>query len=121
MNTIGSKRLLFIVIFLSTAIAGCTFKFGSMPATEKISSSLTQYVSTKDDVLKVLGPPRGYGRYQTSMIPEVYVLWYYEYTEASTISKNIDLKMLVVLFDKEKYAGHMWFSSFEKFENNHRK
>jgi hypothetical protein len=121
MNTLGNRRLIIILIFLSAMLASCTIKYGSIPATEKISSSLIQHTSTKDDVLKVLGPPRGYGKYQMSIMPEAHVIWYYEYMQASNInyidkSMDLDLKMLMVFFDKEIYAGHMWFSSFEKFE-----
>ncbi len=46
------------------------------------------------------------------MLPNPNVLWFYEFLESD--GKNIDLKMLLVFFDGEKYSGHLWFSSFEK-------
>jgi hypothetical protein len=90
-----------------------TVKIGSMPDTGALQAQLAQYISTKADVLKVLGPPRGYGmaRLPPDFAPRV--LWFYEYMEVDP-QLNVALKMLVVIFDGEQYSGHFWFSSVEK-------
>lgn len=85
-----------------------------MPDTSKLSSDLIQDVSTKADVLRVLGPPRGYGMLQIDTTPESYVIWFYEYIEAN--DTKIRLKMLLIFFNKELYEGNMWFSSFEELK-----
>jgi hypothetical protein len=65
-------------------------------------------------VLRILGPPRGYGVARLPAMPNPNVLWFYEYLESD--GKEADLKMLLVFFDGEMYSGHLWFSSFEKIE-----
>jgi len=88
-------------------------KFGRMPPTDKMESSLRPIVDSKFEVLKVLGPPRGYGMVRMSNLPNnPHDIWFYEYVTAK--SGKIKLKMLLVFFDEEKYVGYLWFSSLEK-------
>lgn len=108
-------KMIFIITVIITLFTGCmTVKFGNMPDTKALSTQLTQHVSNKADVLRVLGSPRGYGMVSLPMMPHPYVTWFYEFTESDGI--RVDLKMLLVFFDGEKYSGHLWFSSFEKVE-----
>ena len=116
-----SPQFAITVVCLTLLFAGCTtIKIGSVPDTMALTQ-LSQNVSTKADVLRVLGPPRGYGmvRLFNESEParlfkesEPRVLWFYEYLESH--GQNIHLKMLLVIFDGEKFSGHFWFSSFEK-------
>lgn len=92
----------------------CAVKFGRMPDTEALQLQLKQNVSTKADVLKVLGPPRGYGMARLPKLPNPRVIWFYEYLESD--GKSVRLKMLLMFFDGEKYEDHLWFSSFEKIK-----
>ena len=85
-----------------------------MPDTNALKKQLKQNSSNKADVLKALGTPRGYGMARLSSMQDPSVLWFYEFIE--TDGKNIDLKMLLVFFEDDKYRGHLWFSSFEKVE-----
>jgi len=108
-------KMIFITVVAIILSAGCmTVKFGNMPDTSALSTQLTQHVSNKPDVLRVLGSPRGYGMVSLPTMPHPYVTWFYEFMEADGV--NVDLKMLLVFFDGEKYTGHLWFSSFEKME-----
>ena len=96
---------------------GCSVKFGKMPPTDKIESSLKPIVDSKFEVLKVLGPPRGYGMVRMSNLPNnPHDIWFYEYTVANPITEKITLKMLLVFFDQNKYVGYLWFSSIEQFK-----
>ncbi|MCG7853481.1 MAG: hypothetical protein MIO92_13260 [Methanosarcinaceae archaeon] len=116
-----SPQFAITVVCLTLLFAGCTtIKIGSVPDTMALTQ-LSQNVSTKADVLRVLGPPRGYGmvRLFNESEParlfnesEPRVLWFYEYLEADV--QNAHMKMLLVIFDGEKFSGHFWFSSFEK-------
>ena len=109
------RKMYFIILGLLVLLTGCmTVKFGSMPDTKALSTQLTQHVSSKADVLRVLGSPRGYGRVRLPTMPNPYVTWFYEFVETGGV--NVDLKMLLVFFDGETYRGHLWFSSFEKVE-----
>ena len=104
-----------IIFALLTLFAGCmTVKYGSMPNTMALQTQLTQHVSNKADVLRILGPPRGYGMARLPSLPNPNVLWFYEFIESD--GNNVDLKMLLVFFEGEKYSGHLWFSSFDKIE-----
>ena len=114
-------RISLIIIATLILFTGCVkVKYGSMPDTNAIETHLTLYASTKADVLRVLGPPRGYGMTRLPAMPSPNVIWFYEYleTEAGIFSagNGINLKMLLVYFEGEMYSGHLWFSSFEKIE-----
>jgi hypothetical protein len=108
-------RISLIIIAMLILLTGCLkVKYGSMPDTKAIQAHLTLYASTKADVLRVLGPPRGYGMTRLPAMPSPNVIWFYEYLESD--GKNVDLKMLLVYFEGEMYSGHLWFSSFTKAE-----
>lgn len=108
------RRIVITTLLLVALFMGCTkVRFGRMPNTQALHSRLTQHVSTKADVLRVLGPPRGYGMARLPNLPRS-VLWFYEFMESD--GNNVDLKMLLIFFYGEKYGGHFWFSSFEKIE-----
>ncbi len=108
-------RISLIIIAMVILFTGCLkMKYGSMPDTNAIQTHLTLYASTKADVLRVLGPPRGYGMTRLPAMPSPNVIWFYEYLESD--GRVADLKMLLVYFEGEMYSGHLWFSSFEKIE-----
>jgi hypothetical protein len=106
--------ILMCLILLFTAV-GCSIKIGRMPPIDKMESSLRPMVDSKSEVLKVLGPPRGYGMIRMSNLPNSpHSIWFYEYITAK--DEKIKLKMLLVFFDEEKYVGYLWFSSLEQFK-----
>lgn len=108
-------RMSLIIIAMLILFTGCLkVKYGKMPDTNALQTHLTLYASTKADVLRVLGPPRGYGMTRLPVMPSPNVIWFYEYLE--TDGKVADLKMLLVYFEGEMYSGHLWFSSFTKPE-----
>ncbi len=91
-------------------LAGCptTIKYGSPPRTDRLET-LKPGISIYQDVLAALGEPRGKGGARFSVDPIPRTIWFYEYTEAS--GSRIDLKILLVFFQQERYDGHLWFSS----------
>ena len=100
-----------IVLALATLLGGCvTMPFGS-PARPGRLEQLKPGVSTAADVLLLLGEPRGDGavRWTPSLAPQA--VWYYEYVVLST--DRIDNQALLVFFDRERYAGYLWFSSLK--------
>jgi len=84
-----------------------------MPETRPLVEELTPQVSTKEDVLHVLGPPRGYGMAKMIEVAGPRTIWYYESMDAS--SMKIRIAMLLVFFDGELFDGYMWFSSIEEW------
>ena len=108
----GSKACGLVGISLVGLLAGCTIKFGSLPRTDHLDSLMVG-VSNRADVLLALGEPRGNGvaRLTTELAPRT--IWFYEYFE-SPFTGSIDLKILVVFFDQDKYDGHFWFSSVQE-------
>lgn len=102
-------RKLHFIAFL-VILMGCapTVKYGSPP---KVSSleSLKAGVSTKADVLLILGEPRGKGALRFPITPTPQEIWFYEYTKSD--GSRINLKILLVFFGDEHYDGNLWFSS----------
>jgi hypothetical protein len=85
-----------------------TMSFGSMPKVDQLQT-LTIGTSKADEVVRALGEPRGHG--QAKFRPDLpeQQIWQYEYIQSD--GKKIQMKMLLVLMDKDTYVGHMWFSS----------
>ena len=116
-----SPQFLLTVVCLTLLFAGCaTAKYGRDPDIRALTQ-LSQNVSTKADVLKSLGPPRGYGMARLFNESEPRVLWFYEYVKIEGLMDrmSLDLNMLVVIFDGEKFSGHFWFSSSDKVKVIH--
>ncbi len=127
-------RFVYVLLFCSLLSAGCSpslsFRYGRMPAInlamiggvhaeygrmppiETSLSALAKGKSDKGDVLRVLGPPGGYGmaRFASGSAPQV--IWHYEYLE--TREKSFTTRILMVFFDREKYDGYLWFSSYQE-------
>lgn len=107
---------IFMCLILLFTTVGCSVKIGRIPPIEEMDSSLKPLVDSKSEVLKVLGPPRGYGMVRMSNLPNnPHGIWFYEYITGD-MQGEITLKMLLVFFDQEKYAGYLWFSSFEQLK-----
>lgn len=104
--------LSFIILFL---LAGCmpTVRFGTPPKVNHLDT-LKPGISNTADVLLALGEPRGHGIARFSAALAQRDIWLYEYTE--TDGKRVDLKMLLIFFEKGLYDGYLWFSSAQLLE-----
>ena len=112
-RTMSLRKPLFIAMLCLLSISlltGCatTFKFGSPPRVNQLGA-LKQGISTKAEVKAVLGEPRGYGAARSADFPQLREIWYYDYVE--TNGSQMNLKFLLVFFDKNRYDAHMWFAS----------
>lgn len=96
-------------------VVGCrsTVRNGSPPKVERLQA-LNPGVSTKADILLSLGEPRGRGAIRASPVVNPMPIWFYEYTEAG--SDRSDERFLLVFFRRQRYQGHLWFSSTNRFE-----
>lgn len=111
-------RMLYPLVFL-LVLAGCTqtlLIFGSPPRADQLDT-LRLGESTKADVLLALGQPQGEGVARLPTLSTSQAIWSYDYTEAklnlewSVSAKVIDLNVLLVFFDHDKYDGYLWLSS----------
>ena len=109
-----------VAIGFSTASSGCGIDMriivdrppNNLPAIEQ---RLTIGQSTADDVLALLGPPRGKGMAMLPIDPEKRVMWSYFYQDGviDTASETADMRtlFLFVYFANDRYAGYFWFSN----------
>jgi hypothetical protein len=95
-------------VAILTVVTGCgsALRFGSPPRTDRIDT-LKPGISSELDIRRTLGEPRGYG---VARLPSANgvprKIWYYEFTEAS--GHPVNLKLLVVFLNDERYDGHLW-------------
>ena len=109
-----------IVIALAVSSAGCIPDmriYVDRPPNnlQAIEQRLRLGQSTSDDVLALLGPPRGKGRAMLPIDPKKRDMWSYIYQEQSIQSggESAEIKSLIlfVYFEQNRYAGYFWFSS----------
>lgn len=100
---------IFCLISLSTSGCTPTLHFGKPPQTERLDQ-LAIDVSTKQDVITILGEPQGKGAVSSPSFG-FKEAWLYESTEVE--GSKARLRMLMVFLDRERgvYHGHMWFAS----------
>ena len=100
---------LLVAVLAGAGLQGCAtrMEMGAPPALQRLPQ-LTPHVSTKNDVLLVLGEPRGYGAARLDPSFTQQRVWLYEYNV--TEGTNIQITMLLVFFSGEKYDGYMWFA-----------
>lgn len=103
--------LFFIFIITSTQMTGCNVivRAGNKPNVAALEKTLTQGVSTEQDVVKVLGAPVGKGREMLPFMDSPRDTWTYYYEEGDL---NDDRRLfLFVFFANQRFDGYMWFSS----------
>jgi hypothetical protein len=100
---------------IALLLSGCTtIEFGNQPDTDRLDS-LEIGVATQTDVLLALGQPRGEGAAEFNPQPgRPRRIWFYEYMRAE--NKDLDLTILIVLFEDDLYDGYWWFSSTEQYQ-----
>jgi hypothetical protein len=109
MKTASFYALLLITSLALTGLQGCAtrLEMGSPPRVDRLAQ-LTPHVSTKNDVLLLLGEPRGYGAARLDPGFTDQRVWLYEYDLSE--GKNIQITMLLIFFSKDTYDGYMWFA-----------
>jgi hypothetical protein len=88
-------------------------QYGWQPQVDRLAT-LKPGVSTPGQVLITLGEPRGYGIVGYSQDTNPRKIWFYEYLEVH--GKDVKIKFLLVLFDRELYDGYLWFFSGSRSE-----
>ncbi len=93
-------------------LAGCavqTVKTQAFSRIDRLETEFKRGVSTKADVLTVLGEPDGSGGAIFPTASHGSDVWYYEAYRSSLSS--LSQKILLVYFKGEEFDGFMWFSN----------
>ena len=110
------KYLLYTPLFFSSLlISGCLMnvKIGAHPQLDNLPS-LQVGVSNSADVLLAMGEPRGSGMTKISAELEARKIWFYEFMKSD--GEKTELEILLIFMLDDMYDGHLWFSSFIKYE-----
>lgn len=105
-------RVFCLAAFLLLGCAGCgsvRFYVSRQVELEALDSKLRLSVSTRKDVLEVLGPPEGRGREMLPMSPAPRTMWSYYYEEGTL--QDTRRVFLFVYFDGDLLDGYFWVSS----------
>ncbi|HUZ75435.1 MAG TPA: hypothetical protein VMU87_20825 [Stellaceae bacterium] len=93
------------------SIASCTppVSTGAFRSTGQIETKLKRGVSTKTDVLSLLGVPNGPGSWLLPALdPSPREIWYYE--DMAMSGSTLRMQMIFVFFKGNLYDGYLWTS-----------
>ncbi|MHC4450046.1 MAG: hypothetical protein ACYS0E_07880 [Planctomycetota bacterium] len=101
-------------LLLGLLLNACvSLKFGT-PIPTKALDGLVPGESTHADVLMALGQPRGEGGMVVSQQPLPREILLYEYMTGDQSKMN--LEMLIVVIESNRYDGHLWFAATERIK-----
>ncbi len=102
----------FALLLGAMLLAGCavqTVKSQAFSRIDRLETEFKRGVSTKADVLTVLGEPDGSGGAIFPTASYGSDVWYYEAYRSSL--SGLNQKILLVYFKGEELDGFMWFSN----------
>ncbi len=102
----------FALLLGAMLLAGCavqTVKSQAFSRVDRLETEFKRGVSTKADVLTVLGEPDGSGGAIFPTASYGSDVWYYEAYRSSL--SGLNQKILLVYFKGEEFDGFMWFSN----------
>ncbi len=110
---------LVVTILVGSLVAGCVSRIttGAFTQTSRIESELKRGVSTKMDVQRLLGTPKGAGSAVFPVDPRPREAWYYGDIEMTNMQSEAGIyrvkmrqQILLVFFEKGVFDGFMWWS-----------
>lgn len=112
---------LLVLLTCATVLAGCVegATTGAFVPVDRIEPELRRGVSTRADVQRLLGAPKGQGGMVFPEDRRELEVWYYEDIEVTQSRKvaegviHADLRqqILLVTFDGDVFDGFIWFST----------
>ncbi len=110
------------MLLAGSLVAGCAPKnvtTGAFTEVTRIESELQRGVSSKRDVERVLGTPKGFGGAVLPLDPRAHEVWYYGDIEIGGMKGggggifrvNVHQQILLVFFEGGVFDGFMWFSN----------
>jgi outer membrane protein assembly factor BamE (lipoprotein component of BamABCDE complex) len=118
-----SARLAIAVLFAAFFVTGCsttgpTMTTGPFAQVSRLEKDLRRGSSTKMDVQRVLGAPKGFGNALFPLDPTLREVWYYDdievigaQSEGEVIRANIRQQIITVFFKDGIFDGFLWFSN----------
>ena|SRR5579872_5233769 len=102
--------------FACAVLSGCaattqTVKNQAFKQLGSLQSDLERGVSTRADVLRLLGQPDGRGGAAFTSEAGQADVWYYESTDISLMSLDGNQRILIVFFRNDVFDGYMWFKT----------
>ena len=111
---IGSKTqaMLSLVFTLAISLSANGDNAWSFTSVDVLDTQLHRGVSTKQDVLLLVGEPSGRGEALIPMDTARKEVWYYEDIKVEgLISPSTKQQVLLVFFNGDRYDGYLWFSN----------
>jgi hypothetical protein len=115
--------LLMVGILTVQCSSSATVRTGVFPDTNRISMDLKRWSSSKLDVERILGAPKGTGG---ALLPTEHrpkEVWLYDDLEVTGTAQShgtilIDMRqqILLIFFEKEVYDGYLWYTNSGKGE-----
>lgn len=110
-----------LACFLAAAVTiGCapTVTTGAFTQTARIDAELKRGISTKRDVRRVLGVPKGSGGAVLPTDPRLREVWYYEDVKIAKLRQDtegylradVSQQILLVFFRAGLFDGFMWYA-----------
>jgi hypothetical protein len=108
-------------VILAGSLAGCVGQATTGPFTQvaRLESELKRGVSTKMDVQRVLGTPKGVGAALLPTDARVQEVWYYQDVKltdirsagAGELRADWHQQTLLVMFGEGKFDGFIWYTA----------
>ena len=110
---IGSKTqaMLLLVFTLAISLGANGDNDWSFTSVDVLDTQLHRGVSTKQDVLLLVGEPSGTGEALIPMDTARKEVWYYEDIKIGLLSSSTKQQVLLVFFNGDRYDGYLWFSN----------
>ncbi|HBB17651.1 MAG TPA: hypothetical protein DCZ97_11890 [Syntrophus sp. (in: bacteria)] len=121
------RQLVFVLLWalILMLLIGCAPKrmtTGAFKQLTRIDEQFKRGVSTKEDVKRILGSPRGGG---SAILPpdrRLREVWFYEDIEVLNVTSpkpgimrmDVRQQILLVFFEEGVFDGYMWFSNAVK-------
>lgn len=111
--------VLFLAVFIVGGCAPTKVSTGAFTQVNGIETSLKRGASTKMDVQRLLGTPKGFGGTLLAGYPGSRDVWFYGDIEATDFKSSgqgflqvkVRQQFLLIFFDKEVFDGFLWFSN----------
>jgi hypothetical protein len=117
-----------VALVTLASVMGCTtaqVTSGAFAQVGRIETELRRGVSTKMDVQRVLGAPKGVGATLLPTDPRPRELWYYEDFAMTALENESPgriraqsrQQIILVMFDKETFDGFIWYTAAVPLES----
>jgi len=122
------RRLFFILLLLAVSVAliplstAADYDTGARLKIPQLGAELKRGVSSKADVHRLLGAPKGFGE---ALLPPEHIMhqvWYYEdiklldmkTDDSGVLRGKMRQQVVLIFFAGDSFAGYMWFTNAQQ-------